>query len=232
MTAPSRSESSFAKRPCASRSWSRIGSTTRIQLSDALTCGASSRGMNWATARSTETSSSVCTCVVARSVPTGRSVEPRLERRRSASPSGTGSSSNPSRRHTVIGALVRARTSRLTNARTALLRVARRTRAAAPSQCPAVGLARARGQAGCARRRAAAPRRARHRSALRRPRRGRRRRRGCRRVCPAHSSLPRLRVADRLGHLALELLPELAQDRLVRLGRAPDRHGTSEPIRR
>ena len=44
--------------------------------------------------------------------------------------------------------------------------------------------------------------------------------------------LPRLGLADRLGHLALELLPELAQDRLVGLGRAPDRHGTSEPIRR
>ena len=44
--------------------------------------------------------------------------------------------------------------------------------------------------------------------------------------------LPRLGLADRLGHLALELLPELAQDRLVGLGRAADRHGTSEPIRR
>ena len=39
VTAPSRSESSFANRPCASRSWSRIGSTTRIQLSEAATCG-------------------------------------------------------------------------------------------------------------------------------------------------------------------------------------------------
>ena len=44
--------------------------------------------------------------------------------------------------------------------------------------------------------------------------------------------LPRLGLADRLGHLALELLPQLAQDRLVGLGGAADRHGTSEPIRR
>jgi len=44
--------------------------------------------------------------------------------------------------------------------------------------------------------------------------------------------LPRLRFADRLGHLALERLPELAQDRLVGLNGAPDLHGRSEPVRR
>ena len=36
-----------------------------------------------------------------------------------------------------------------------------------------------------------------------------------------------------LGHLALELLPELAQDRLVGLGGAADRHGVvSIPVSR
>ena len=44
--------------------------------------------------------------------------------------------------------------------------------------------------------------------------------------------LPGLGLADRLGNLALELFPELPEDRLVRFRGAPDRHGTRVPIRR
>ncbi len=65
VTAPSRSDSSCAKRPCASRSSSRTGSAIRIQLSVSRTSGFASRGTKCAIARSTESSSSVWTCVVA-----------------------------------------------------------------------------------------------------------------------------------------------------------------------
>ena len=45
--------------------------------------------------------------------------------------------------------------------------------------------------------------------------------------------VPRLRLSDRERDVALELLEELAQDRLVGEGGAADRHGVvSTPIRR
>jgi hypothetical protein len=44
--------------------------------------------------------------------------------------------------------------------------------------------------------------------------------------------LPALAEARRRRNLPLELLPELADDRLVRLGRAPDLHGAISPARR
>ena len=65
----------MASRPCASRSWSSTGSAMRIQLSPLRISGASSRGRNCPTARSTDSSSSDCTCVVARDSP-----RPRLPR--------------------------------------------------------------------------------------------------------------------------------------------------------
>src|SRR5437763_842655 len=43
---------------------------------------------------------------------------------------------------------------------------------------------------------------------------------------------PRLAFAERLRHLLLELGPELAEHGLVGLGRAADRHGTSDPVSR
>jgi hypothetical protein len=43
---------------------------------------------------------------------------------------------------------------------------------------------------------------------------------------------PRLRILDLPGHLALELLPELAQHRLVGLGSGTNRHGTYDPVKR
>ena len=111
---------------------------------------------------------------------------------------------------------------------------ARRTRGAAASRLLACA------RAGGHRRGARASRRASARRCLRDPDRAftvNREEHAARRDLPDRVGpfvVPRLRLeARRLGHLVLELLPELAQDRLVRLRRAADRYGfVSHPVRR
>ena len=138
MTAPSRSESSCANRPCASRSSSRIGSATRIQLSERPHLGRleprhelRDRALRPRPRRRSARASSRA------ARPTGTLGEPRLERRRAGSPS------RATRRRTRAAArprrarLVRRRGRRGVTMLAPRSFASRRTRAAAPSRRPA-----------------------------------------------------------------------------------------------
>ena len=181
--------------------------------------------MNCATARSTDTSSSVCTCVVAARLPALRLVEPRVERverRRhadrqvlEAEPPPRGAAPLVREQHLEAHDAARRAPSRRrrTRASSAFATPCRRARGRTWTRCtcalPRVGAStRATPTGPCVvlgeEDAAAADVVAR---------------------CPPTPPPTSPGSPTGLGHLALELLPELAQDRLVGLGRAADRHG-------